>query len=239
MAEIFSSEIMQMRQAERQYEMSDALTEAIKQGNLSLAHHLIGKYAPGSQNPVRNQNPLRNAQNYCIILNTQLRHALQQSGIHPYELDRVSNEIGVQIEQLQEISKVKEFFDYVLRRYCRLAQEHNYPNLSPLTNLTVIYIKEHLSDNLTVQETAKALTVNANYLSTRFHQEMGITFINFVNRERALQAAGLLRQTNLQIQQISQMVGYNHTSYFAKQFLQSSFRALQFHGFLQANWKYS
>ena len=218
MREIFSSEIGLMRQAERQYEMSDALTEAIKQGNLSLAYHLIGNYAPGSQNPVRNQNPLRNAQNYCIVLNTQLRHAMQQCGIHPYELDRLSNQIGVQIEQLQEVSKVKEFFDYVLRQYCRLAQEHAYPNLSPLINLAVTYIKEHLSDNLTVQETAKALTVNADYLSARFHQEMGISFINFLNRERAEQAASLLRQTNLQIQQISQMVGYNHTSYFAKQF---------------------
>ena len=218
MSEVFTSEIGFMRQVERQYEMSDALTEAVKQGNLSLAYHLIGNYAPGSQNQVRNHNPLRTAQNYCIILNTQLRHGLQQCGIHPYKLDRLSNQIGMQIEQLQEISKIKDFFDYVLRQYCRLAQEHAYPSLSPLINLAVIYIKEHLSDNLSVQETAKALTVNANYLSTRFHRELGITFIDFLNRERAKQAASLLTQTNLQIQQISQLVGYNHTSYFAKQF---------------------
>ena len=76
-----------------------------------------------------------------------------------------------------------------------------------------------MADNLTVKDTANALTVNANYLSTLFHNEMGMTFIDFVNKERTNQAAALLKHTNLQIQQIASAVGYNNTSYFAKQFL--------------------
>lgn len=212
-------DIVQMRQVEMRYEYSAALTDAIKQGNLPLALHMIGRYNPDSQTTVRNANPLRNAQNYCIVLNTQLRHALEESGIHPYWVDKLSNEIGLEIEQLKSTAQVPHFFSQIIRRYCRLVQEHTYPNLKPLTNLAVTYIKEHLADNLTVKDTAKALTVNANYLSTLFHQEMGMTFIDFVNRERTNQAAALLKHTNLQIQQIAATVGYNNTSYFAKQFL--------------------
>lgn len=212
-------DIVQMRQVEQRYEYSAALTNAIQQGNLSLAMHLVGNYDPSLQTTVRNTNPLRNAQNYCIVLNTQLRHALEDSGIHPYQVDRLSNEIGLEIEQLKNISQLPEFFSGVIRRYCRLVQEHAYPNLRPLTNLAVTYIKEHLADNLSVKDTAKALTVNANYLSTLFHKDMGMTFIDFVNRERTNQAAALLRHTNLQIQQIASTVGYNNTSYFAKQFV--------------------
>jgi len=212
-------DIVQMRQVEMRYEYSITLTDAIKQGNLSLALHLIGQHTPDSQNPVRNKNPLRNAQNYCIVLNTQLRHAMEETGVHPYRVDRLSNEIGLEIEQLTKLSQLNSFFKEVIRRYCRLVQEHDYPNLKPLINLTVAYIKEHLSDNLTVKDTAKALTVNANYLSALFHKEMGITFIDFVNKERTRQALGLLVHTNLQIQQIASMVGYNNTSYFTKQFL--------------------
>lgn len=211
-------EISRMREIEVQYEYGAALIEAVKHGNVSLAFHIVGHYIPGSENPVRNKNPLRNAQNYCIILNTQLRHAMEECGIHPYRVDKISHEIGLQIEQLTEVSKLKEFFDYVIRQYCRMAQQHAYPHLNPLTNLTVEYIKEHLSENLTVKDTAKALTVNANYLSAQFHEQMGISFIDFVNRERVDQAAALLGNTHLQIQQISQIVGYNNTSYFAKQF---------------------
>lgn len=216
-------DIAQMRQIELRYEFSAALTDAIKQGNLSLALYIIGQYTPGQQNPMRNANPLRNAQNYCIVLNTQLRHALEESGIHPYQVDRLSNEIGMEIEKLKNISQMPAFFQQIIRRYCRLVQEHAYPNLKPLTNLAMTYIKEHLSDNITVKDAAKALTVNANYLSSLFHQEMGMTFIDFVNRERTNQAAVLLKDTNLQIQQIASIVGYNNTSYFSKQFL-------RFHG---------
>lgn len=208
-----------MRQVEMRYEHSAALTDAVKQGNLSLALHMIGQYSPGEQTPVRNANPLRNAQNYCIVLNTQLRHAMEETGIHPYRIDTLSNEIGLEIEQIKSVSQMPGFFSNVIRRYCRLVQEHSYPNLKPLVNLAVTYIKEHLADNLTVKDTAKALTVNANYLSSLFHSEMGMTFIDFVNKERTKQAAALLLHTNLQIQQIATTVGYNNTSYFAKQFL--------------------
>ncbi len=212
-------EIAEMRQIEIRYEYTAALVEAIKHGNLSLAFHIAGQYIPGIDNPSRNQNPLRNAQNYCIVLNTQLRHAMEECGIHPYLVDKLSHEIGLQIEQLTEVSKLKDFFVYVIEQYCRLVQEHSFPNLNPLINLTVEYIKAHLSENITVKDTAKALTVNANYLSTQFHTNMGISFIDFVNKERIHQAAALLCNTNLQIQQISQIVGYNNTSYFSKQFV--------------------
>ena len=212
-------DIVQMRQIEQRYEYSAALTDAVLQGNLSLALHIIGQYAPKMQNPVRNTNPLRNAQNYCIVLNTQLRYALEKSGINQYRLDRLSHEIGLEIEHLKNMEQLPYFFDQVIRRYCLLVQENDYPHLKPLVNLAVAYIKGHLADNLTVKDTAAALTVNANYLSTLFKQEMGMPFIDFVNQERIKQAAALLKHTNLQIQQIASTVGYNNTGYFAKQFL--------------------
>ena len=211
--------ITHMRQVEMRYEFSAVLTDAVKQGNLSLALQMIRQYSPATQTAIRNSNPLRNAQNYCIVLNTQLRHALEESGVHPYRVDLLSNQIGMQIEQFKALSDIHAFFTQIVREYCRLVQEHTYPNLKPLINLSVAYIKEHLTDNLTVKDTAKALTVNADYLSALFHRDMGMTFIDFVNKERTRQAAALLKHTNLQIQQIASLVGYNNTSYFAKQFV--------------------
>jgi len=210
--------VMLMRQTEKRYEFSIALTEAVKQGNLSMALYLMGNFAPDKYNPVRNPNPLRNAQNYCIILNTQLRHALEESGIHPFRLDKLSNDVGMQIERLTSPAQIEEFVPKVVRQYCHLVQEYNYPNLRPLTHLAVAYIKDHLAENLSVKETAKSLSVNANYLSSLFHADLGVTFIDFINQERVNQAAALLKHTRLQIQQIAALVGYNNTSYFARQF---------------------
>ena len=212
------TEISMMRQVESRYELSAILTEAVKQGNLSMALELLRGYNPGVDTEIRNADPLRNLQYYCIVLNTQLRHALEESGIHPYRLDRLSHEIGLEIENMRSTDNAQNFIFLVLQRYCRLVQESAYPNLKPLIHLAVTYIKEHLNEDLTVKETARKLGVNANYLSTQFHNSMGLSFIDFIHRERANQAAALLKHTNLQIQQVASSVGYNNTSYFARQF---------------------
>ena len=159
-------------------------------------------------------------QNQCIILNTQLRHSLEGSNIHPYQLDQLSNEIGLQIERLTSMETAATFNTYIIEQYCRLVQEQTFQNLSTLVHQAAIYIKNNLSSNLTVKETAKELSVHPDYLSHQFCQEMGIPFITFLNRERCRQAAGFLQHTNLQIKQISALVGFNTISYFTKQFTQ-------------------
>jgi len=216
-------DVSQIRQIEMRYEASAALTEAVKQGNLGLALHLIWGIRTNVPSLNRNPDPLRNLQNMCIVMNTQLRHAMEDRKIHPYRLDMVSTEIARKIETLKSTDEVQAFFAHIIRLYCDLALEKNYAHLEPFSRQAVVYIKNHLADNLTVRSTADALLVNANYLSGKFHREVGMTFTDFVNRERTDQAAALLRRTNMQIQQIAAAVGYNNTSYFAKQFL-------RFHG---------
>ncbi len=212
------AELTQIRQVELRYENSAALTEAVKQGNLSLAYHFLREMSAEADAFTRNPDPLRNRKNLCIVLNTQLRYALEEVGVHPFLLDNVSGAIGMQIEKLQTVEEGYRLVSDTLRQYCELVQEQAYPGLSPFIHLTVTYIKSHLTENITVKETAKALLVNPDYLSHKFHQEMRISFIDFINRERTAQAAALLSRTALQIQQISSAVGYNNTSYFARQF---------------------
>ena len=213
-----NEEVAQMKHIEARYEKSAALTEAVKEGNFSLAIRFLTELNKGGVVTVRNSNPLRNRQNYCIILNTQLRYALENSGIHPYRLDRFSEDVAIKIEKLKSLEEVDRFVFDTIRRYCELATEHIYPNLKPLVHLTVAYIKNYLTDNINVKTTAKELGVNANYLSTMFKREMGMTFIDFLNKERVRQAAALMENTDLQIQEIATSVGYNNGSYFAKQF---------------------
>lgn len=211
-------EVTQMRQVEHRYEMSSVLSEAVKQGNLSLAQSLLNSWNPRKDQIARNANPLRNSQNYCIVMNTQLRLALEGIGIHPYRLDYLSNEIGLKIERIKSEKELPTLANDIVIQYCRLVLEHKYPDISGVTRLAVIYIKDHLSENLTVKELADVLSVNADYLSHQFRKEMGLTCISFLNRERVRQAAAMLRNTQLQIQQIALLVGYNNTSYFARQF---------------------
>lgn len=211
-------EFAKIRRVELRYEFSAALNEAVKKGNLFLAYWFSDQIDFQNNDLVRTSDPLRNAQNICIITNTQLRHALEECGIHPYRLDAVSGEIARNIEKLTSVKAAVAYAPEIIRRYCELSQENFYLNLKPFSRLVVNYIKSHLSDNLSVKAIAGVLMVNPDYLSTRFHQEVGVTVIDFINHERIDLAAALLKRTNLQIQQIASAIGYNNTSYFAKQF---------------------
>ncbi len=212
-------DLSQIRRIEDRYAASTAMTEAVKQGNLSMAYRLIQRMNSVPDELVRNEDHLRNAQNLCIVLNTQLRHAMEEVGVSPYRLDQVSGGIGRQIERLKTMAAAQAFFGEILQQYCQLAQERETQGLSAFGRLAVTYIQSHLSDNLTVKEAAKALLVNADYLSAQFHRDVGVPFIAYVNQQRVKQAAALLRRTEMQIQQIASAVGYNNTSYFAKQFV--------------------
>lgn len=211
-------EAAKMREVQNRYEISTTLTEAVKRGNLSLACRIAEQMESMAGEFVRSENSLRNAQNLCIILNTQLRHALEDTRIHPYHLDRVSDEIARKIEQFRGEEGITAFYREILERYCSLAGLPNDGAASATIRLAVAYIRAHLTDNLTVKDAARELLVNPDYLSYRFHQEMGVGFIDFVNRERCVQAAALLKKTGLQIQQIALLTGYNNVSYFTRQF---------------------
>ncbi len=211
-------ELSHIRGIEGRYEASAVMTEAVKRGNLALAYRYIQKMGELPQDLVRTENSLRNAQNLCIIMNTQLRYALEVDGVHPYRLNQVSGTIARHIEELKTQGAVNNYFAQILRQYCELAQEQHQRELPPFSRLAVAYIHTHLSDTLTVKDAARDLLVNADYLSNRFCREVGMPFIAYVNRERCIQAAGLLRRTHLQVQQVALAVGYNNTSYFARQF---------------------
>lgn len=217
-SENVQSSAVSMRKVEERYEMSTAITEAVKQGNFSLATSLMLSYGSREDFSVRNSSPLRNFQNYCIVLNTQLRYAMESVGIHPYVLDDVSNDLGVKIEKLNTTEKAKEFMIEIIRRYCDLARENEHGNAKPLIKLTVAFVKENLASDITLKDVAKKLNVNANYLSALFKKEKGLGFTDFINVERIKQAKAFLTYTAMQIQQIAELVGYKSANYFTEIF---------------------
>ena len=210
--------LLPMRLLEHRYERSAALICAVKQGNLSLAERLFQSLITDISQIHRNKNPLRNAQNLCIIMNSLLHFSLQEADIHPYLLDKLSNEIAIKIENTTSYTGLQKLCDEILRKYCELVQNHHYKNVKPLIREAIIYTLSNLSDNLSVQIVAGSLHVNPDYLSHLFVQETGIHFAAFINQERIKQAASLLLHTHSPTKQIALAVGYNNISYFSKEF---------------------
>lgn len=81
------------------------LINAVASGRESQTLELISKFETWLL-PQRTTNNLRDMKNYTITLNTLLRKAAEQAGVHPIHIDAYSNCNVVMLESLTSLSSV-------------------------------------------------------------------------------------------------------------------------------------
>ncbi len=82
------------------------------------------------------------------------------------------------------------------------------------------YIDEHITENLSIDETAKRFMLSPSYFSYLFKSITASTFVTYVNRLRISRAQLLLRTTDRKILDISCAVGFNNINHFNRLFRQ-------------------
>lgn len=80
------------------------------------------------------------------------------------------------------------------------------------------YIRDHLHGPLDLAEVGRAVMLSPNYLTTLFKQHTGFSLGQTIKRLRIERACALLRDTRLQIQEISTRVGFSDPFAFSKAF---------------------
>lgn len=79
-------------------------------------------------------------------------------------------------------------------------------------------IHEFYQTGITLDEIAAKLNITPEYLGTKFHQEMGITFSAYMKKFRITKAKELLIGTNLKLYEIADKIGYTEAKYFSRVF---------------------
>ena len=84
------------------------------------------------------------------------------------------------------------------------------------------FIKEYIRNNyekpIFLSELALAAHVSAPYLSARFKKTVGCSFTEYLIRFRINRAGELLRETDMTIGKIAELVGYPNYIQFTKMF---------------------
>ncbi len=81
------------------------------------------------------------------------------------------------------------------------------------------YIEENYMKNITLEDIGSHLGFNPSYFSSLFKKETGTSFIEYLSKTRIEKAKDLLRESDLRIQDVCLMVGYNDAKYFTKSFI--------------------
>lgn len=206
-----------MRLMEERYAFEKQLMDAVSKGLTHKAEKLFSAFTPAAFER-RLSDPLRNLKNYAIIMNTLLRKAAQDGGVHPIYIDSLSSDFARRIEQVPEPAAMQAFMLEMFRSYCRLVRKHSMRGYSQPVQKTIIRIDSDLTANLSLRSLAEAQGINASYLSALFRRETGETVTDYVNRKRVGLAVHLLSTTGLQVQTVAQHCGFADVHYFTKVF---------------------
>ncbi len=80
------------------------------------------------------------------------------------------------------------------------------------------YINEHLTDHITLEETAKECGMSLSCFQRAFKREVGMTFIKYVNTLRISKARQLLHENNKTMSEIAFACGYTNQYHFSRTF---------------------
>lgn len=121
----------------------------------------------------------------------------------------------VQIFSLN-VEDVRFYMQELLHRAIELGDRVMESQSKKLIKRAVIYIEENYTkDSISLNEVAGAVEVSANYFSTVFRQETGMTFTEYITKKRMDKAKQLLRQTERPSGDIAAEVGFKDSHYFS------------------------
>lgn len=213
----FDEMLVKMENIQRRYDHENELMKAVTLGHIHKIDHLFSSFSDQHLEK-RVSDPLRNRKNYLIILNTLLRKAAEQGGVHPIYLDSLSSSFALKTESFASVSEISSIMKEMFKSYCRLVRTHSMKGYSPLVQKVITLIDSDLSANLTLSSIAESQKVSPGYLSTIFKKETGKTITEYIRDRRIQHASYLLRSTHLQIQTVALHCGIVDVQYFSKIF---------------------
>ncbi len=98
------------------------------------------------------------------------------------------------------------------------ASDTNLVTDNPIVSGALDYISGHYSENLTLEKIAENVACNKNYLSTLFHEVVGLSLFEYIADYRIKAAINCMRVRDVGITELSYMCGFSSPAYFATVF---------------------
>ncbi|AOT70617.1 response regulator transcription factor [Geosporobacter ferrireducens] len=111
-----------------------------------------------------------------------------------------------------------ELVEHITASLTVIAGEKYHNNLKQIKQARK-YIEENYMKNITLEDLGAHIGFNPSYFSSLFKKETGTSFIEYLSKIRIEKAKDLLRESDLRIQDVCLMVGYNDAKYFTKSFI--------------------
>jgi len=202
---------------EARYRVESDLLVAVRNGDVKEALRCSNHFMKFNL-PPRVTDPLREAKDMVIAVNTLLRKAVEDAYVHPLYIDDLNAKLTTEIEAIEDIADIGRVCQTVIRRYCMLVQSYSRANYSEIIRDTLNYTDFHYEEPLSLSFFAERFSVTKNYLSAEFHKEVGMTLTDYIIGTRIRRALLLLNASKMNIEQIAESCGFSDANYFTRTF---------------------
>ena len=110
--------------------------------------------------------------------------------------------------QLNEISQKQLELDEIEKAFIKKNNENEY--IRYILDKT----KEHYADKISMESFSAELMVSASYLSRKFKEATGTSYLDFLNKYRIQQAVRLLETGKYKVYEVSSMTGFTDYKHF-------------------------
>lgn len=154
------------------------------------------------------------------ILRALARKAAEQSGLSIITIDQITQKSVQRLSGTSDIRKQEQYCYEMLIDLTKAVRDHlvNTRGYSPSIVKTVEYLSLNYTQNINIDTLCQISDYSPSHLARIFKQETGRTITQYIAELRCRQAAEMLRETSLPVQEISRYVGYIDNNYFVKVF---------------------
>ena len=203
---------------ERMREQEELILQCVRDGNrnYSQAFATIGK---AGSDRFHSGDEHRDAVNKMIIFTSQCARAAIEGGVTPkiaLELEEKYIRAAEEPKTLPELMQLnKQMLDDFI---ARVNESREICGVSPVIRECCIYIREHVTDELTLAGIAKQMGYAEYYLARKFAREMGEKMLDYIKDQRIEYARIWLATTNKTVQDICDSLHFGSRSYFSRMF---------------------
>ncbi|MEN6593564.1 MAG: AraC family transcriptional regulator [Clostridiaceae bacterium] len=98
------------------------------------------------------------------------------------------------------------------RHYYEKRQEND------MVSRVIVYLQDHLTERISVQQMADMVYVSKSYLSRIFKRKTGVSMMEYLNSLRMEAAKTMLTVSSLNTEEIAYQTGYHSTKFFYRAF---------------------
>lgn len=206
------------------YSQELRMLSSIEMGDLELLKSTFADEIPEDMGTLA-QSFDRNYKNICISVITLISRAAIRGGVNPELAFSLCDSYIMKIEDLKILDELSPLVEGAKIRFATMVHDIKAARLNsrntrrhPVLEQSKDYIFSHLHQKITMQELARELNISPNYLSELFRKHEGISFSDFVAREKISLAKNMLIYSPYSYSEISTYLGFSSQSHLGKQF---------------------